>query len=51
MKKDENIFCLFVKRFEQEKILNIYQNYIESIIKNYGKFTIVCFSGYSKKKL
>jgi len=50
MKKDENIFCLFVKRFEQEKILNIYQNYIESIIKNYGKFTIVCFSGYSKKK-
>ena len=49
MKKEDNIFCLFIKGIDQVKILNIYQNYIESIIKNYGKFTIICFSGYSKK--
>ena len=50
MKKEDNIFCLFVNGIDQIKILNIYQNYIETIIKNYGKFTIVCFSRYSKKR-
>jgi len=51
MKKEDNVFCLFVNSIDQFKILNIYQNYIESIIKSYGKFTIVCFSGYSKKRI
>ena len=49
MKKEDNIFCLFIKNIDQYKLLNIYQNYIESIIKKYGTFTIVCFSRYAKK--
>ena len=44
------IFCLLTSTIEENKIFDIYDNYISEIIKKYGKFTIINFCRYEHKK-
>ena len=49
MKKKDYIFCLLSNGSNSIKIVNIYKNYIGSLINKYGKFIIVDFYKYSQK--
>lgn len=51
MKDKDYIFCLFTLDSPPEKIIDIYGNYIDSIIRKYKKFTIINFYRYSQKKI
>ena len=45
----KHIFCIFT--LNPKSSFNVYKNYIESLINEYGEFTIVNFYRYSKKKI
>ena len=49
MKKKDYIFCLLSNDTNRIKIVNIYKNYISSLINKYGKFIIIDFYKYSQK--
>ena len=49
MRNKDYIFCIFTQN--SESVFTIYKNYIESLINEYGKFTIINFYRYSKIKV